>query len=82
MEALHKLWTRYPSIENHHNTTEMKLLSDTGHTERDVIWVATEKVHGANFSLLTDGKYIAARKFSPFPSISRSPSFLVPREKN
>jgi len=48
-------WTRYASIESVGNAKMLKMMLDSS---RDVEWVATEKVHGANFAFETDGETI------------------------
>ena len=49
----------YPEIENHYNK-ETKLFIDNHTTEEP--WVATEKIHGTNFSLIYDGEKVTAAK--------------------
>ena len=59
---LESLWTPYPKIRDISDTEWMAEIKDNGLMKGDVEWVATEKVHGANMSLITDGKYIVPAK--------------------
>ncbi|ETO29077.1 RnlB-A RNA ligase 2 [Reticulomyxa filosa] len=62
IDLLKSFWNMYPSIENHFNKREVNDLIAHGHAEPDVEWVACEKVHGTNFTILTDGtNFVAAR---------------------
>lgn len=54
---------KYPSIEN----PREKIISDLekyGYTESDNQWCATEKIHGSNFSFITDGENILCARRS------------------
>jgi len=55
---------RYCSIENHTFKDILEAISLSGFTAQHVKWVATEKVHGANFSFCYDGKEIRCFKRS------------------
>eukprot|EP01084_Bolivina_argentea_P269663 458352_1 len=59
---LTQLWKEYPKIPNLMQTMFIKELNESGYTKDNVIWVGTEKVHGANLSLITDGKYMLSAK--------------------
>ena len=61
---LESLWTEYPKIRDVSDTEWMAELEDGGLMGHDVEWVATEKVHGANMSMITDGQYVFAAKRS------------------
>lgn len=52
---------KYPSIENHYNISKVKF-TDVEGTQ----WVVTEKLHGANYALYTNGKEVRAAKRSGF----------------
>ena len=60
-EKFKKVWKKYPSIE-----TSLNKLSIDLKTLETLEWVATEKVHGANFCLITDGRYVCAAKRTSF----------------
>ena len=49
----------YPEIENHFNRDVKKML-ETYSTEE--LWVATEKVHGTNFSFIHNGSAFKCAK--------------------
>lgn len=51
---------KFQSIENHYNEKCIRFYKEMGYTEGE--WVLTEKVHGANFSLLSDGKKVICGK--------------------
>lgn len=51
---------KYPSIENSYNTKFLNFVYENA--PKDMIWDVTEKVHGANFSFLTDGVNVDAAK--------------------
>lgn len=59
---LESLWRRYPKIHDISDTEWLAELKSNGLMEHDVEWVATEKVHGANMSMMTDGKCVCAAK--------------------
>ncbi len=52
----------YLSIENHCNSKIVNNILRTVSQYSNVEWVATEKVHGANFQMITDGKEIQCAK--------------------
>ena len=49
----------YPEIENHYNKTVKSYIEN--HTTEEM-WVATEKVHGTNFSFIHDGTQLICAK--------------------
>jgi Rnl2 family RNA ligase len=49
----------YPEIENHYNEMVKKYIEEHTTTEP---WVATEKIHGTNFSFIYDGKKVSHAK--------------------
>jgi len=55
-----EMWSRYASIPNSYHQKQVEQLREHGHTAADVVWCASEKVHGANFSLITNGVDIVA----------------------
>ncbi|ETO09630.1 mitochondrial RNA editing ligase 1 [Reticulomyxa filosa] len=61
-QKLSQLWVRYDSVENESNLKHTQQLVKQGHTAKDIVWVATEKVHGANFAVMTDGTFLAAAR--------------------
>ena len=46
----HMEFIKYGSITNCYRQKEINFLISNGHTNNDIEWVATEKIHGANFS--------------------------------
>lgn len=52
----------YHSIENHYNKDATAKLTKLSLTNPKLEWVATEKVHGANFQFITDGKDVQCAK--------------------
>lgn len=53
----------YPEMENHTRTKTINLVVELGHAADSVEWVAREKIHGTNFSLITNGiEFTAARR--------------------
>lgn len=57
-------FTKYSSIENSYRQKMIDQVVLHGLTSEDVVWVALEKIHGANFSLWTDGTNIKSAKRS------------------
>eukprot|EP01084_Bolivina_argentea_P096242 173014_1 len=55
-----QIWSKYESIQNSYNQNTIEYLTETGHTKDNIIWCASEKVHGANFSLITNGVDVMA----------------------
>lgn len=53
---------RYHSIENHTCVLTRKMLQD--HELANVEWIALEKVHGANFSISTNGEVVTPARRS------------------
>eukprot|EP01084_Bolivina_argentea_P274878 468650_1 len=49
------IWSKYESIPNSYHKKTIEYITETGHTKDDIVWCASEKVHGANFSLITNG---------------------------
>jgi hypothetical protein len=43
------LFLNYPEIENHYHKSIIEMLTDYNTEE---LWVATEKIHGTNFSFI------------------------------
>ena len=63
----HRIWTKYQSIESDPN--KVPIFS----TGNDCEWCVTEKVHGANFSILYNGKeFVAAKLYQHSTKISSS----------
>lgn len=56
----HLNFTKYTSIENTYQTPYMEKVRNT--VPSDMLWDVTEKVHGANCSIITDGKVIEFAK--------------------
>ena len=50
-KKLKELWMPYPKISNLMSSDFIKQS-----TQSNAVWIATEKVHGANLSIITDGK--------------------------
>jgi|ERR1712110_375072 len=57
----------YPSFKNHYQTAPMKELTQFLETNTDH-WIATEKLHGSNFSIYTDGTVIEYGRRNAFLS--------------
>jgi Rnl2 family RNA ligase len=55
-------FNRYPSIENSYRGKFLDKINFT--VPPDVIWAASEKVHGANFSFITNGEEVIVGKRS------------------
>jgi len=55
VEYMKAIWSKYESIPNHYHEKTIKSISKNGHIDDDIVWCASEKVHGANFSLITNG---------------------------
>ena len=75
MKQLCTDWERYPSIDPVYNKKMLETIRTKGYDGKDILWVASEKVHGANFSLITDGKQVIAGKRTslllPLSSVSK-----------
>lgn len=54
----------YPSIENTYNTKAIEYINL--HNDNTLMWNATEKIHGANFSATTNGKIVKWGKRSSY----------------
>lgn len=50
---------KYESIANDNNSRTIDYYKAQGFTESNILWYATEKIHGTNFSFITDGINIA-----------------------
>ena len=59
---MNKAWSRYKSIENNSKPL-IEALEQYGITGHDTKWAITEKVHGANFAIMYNGKEFGAAKF-------------------
>ena len=60
VEYMKKIWSKYESIPNSYHSKTIEYIKEQGHTENDIVWCASEKVHGANFSLMTNGVDVLA----------------------
>ncbi|CCI88754.1 RNA ligase, phage-associated [Yersinia phage phiR1-RT] len=58
------MFAKYSSLENHSNSKIINKIRDEGHTVWDKIWVAREKIHGANFSIIITKDSISFAKRS------------------
>ncbi|BCS82955.1 RNA ligase 2 [Cotonvirus japonicus] len=56
-------FAKYSSIENV-NAKNIKTFRKLNYINSDVEWIALEKIHGANFSYITDGKNVTVAKRS------------------
>lgn len=54
----------YNSIDNPNNSVTIRQIYDAGYTNANIEWVALEKIHGANFSFITDGNIVETAKRS------------------
>ena len=73
----HRIWTKYQSIESDPN--KVPILS----TGNDCEWCVTEKVHGANFSILYNGKeFVAAKLYQHSTKISDEHNIQHSDEQN
>jgi len=57
---------RYSSIDNDYRDKTIHLIRTHGFADKEVMWVATEKIHGANFSIWYDGKEFQCGKRSGY----------------
>merc|ERR1719491_2809473 len=57
---MRKVWSKYESIPNSYNDKSMAYLTEQGHTADGIVWCASEKVHGANFALISNGVDVIA----------------------
>jgi len=57
---------KFNSIDNFHRQKTIDYYIQMGYTKSDIEWVATNKVHGANFSYWTDGSVVKEAKRSGF----------------
>ena len=57
---------KYGSIENSYREKTLYYIHSEGFADPEILWVATEKIHGANFSLWYDGKDFNCGKRSGF----------------
>jgi ABC-type uncharacterized transport system ATPase subunit len=46
---------KYESIANDNNSRTIDYYKEMGFANNDINWYATEKIHGANFSFISDG---------------------------
>jgi len=53
---------RYNSIENSYKGKYIEKIRDLGYDRESYEWMVTEKVHGANFSFVCDGKTVECQK--------------------
>jgi len=53
---------KYNEIINHESALNLKKIVDEGYFDPKIEYVMSEKVHGANFSMSTDGKEVIASK--------------------
>lgn len=68
-------FSKYTKFGNHYEPRLLQELDERGLLEDTVIWVAQEKIHGANFSLTTDGKRVWPAKRSSYLHGSDARSF-------
>lgn len=47
---------KFPSLDNSNSKSSISRLEFSGITHKDVKWMATEKIHGANFAMYSNGK--------------------------
>lgn len=66
----------YLSIENHCHAKTVNSILRLVAQHPDVEWVATEKVHGANFQMVSDGKEVRCGKRTAFLSENDSKEFF------
>jgi Rnl2 family RNA ligase len=57
---------KYASIENSYLDKFIESIINQGHTDNNAQWVALEKIHGANFSFITNGEEINCAKRTGF----------------
>jgi len=55
-------FTKYSSIENTYRKKEIEKIYINGFADNKIKWIVTEKIHGANFSFISDGKKVIAAK--------------------
>jgi len=71
-------FVKYRSMENSYREGFMNKIAEQGYTRSAIVWVGTEKVHGANGGLWTDGVEVKISKKSQF--ISESENFYKANE--
>ena len=59
-------FVKYRSMENSYRIEFMNKILEQGFTHSKILWVGTEKVHGANSGLWTDGTEVKISKKSQF----------------
>ena len=69
---MRKVWSKYESIPNSYNEKQIAYLIEQGHAADDIVWCASEKVHGANFSLITNGVDVLAASRTQILDASKS----------
>lgn len=52
-------FSRYNSIENHYRQKYIEIVREYGFDKPGTRWIAHEKIHGANFSFITDGTVLS-----------------------
>ena len=67
------MFTKYPSVENDYRTKYIEQIRAEGLHRQP--YVVTEKVHGKNLSLVTDGKTVSVAKRSGILSIDEISKF-------
>jgi len=55
-------FTKYSSIENSYREKEIESIYIAGFAVKDIEWVVTEKIHGCNFSFISDGDDVQVAK--------------------
>lgn len=67
------IFSKYSSIENSYR--EKNIIKIESNTSPNLVWVGSEKIHGANFSFITNGIDVVCGKRSGF--ISKEESFFL-----
>ncbi|QPI17831.1 RNA ligase 2 [Pectobacterium phage POP12] len=57
---------KYTSLTNHYENKFINSIVMSGFTQSGIEWVAREKIHGANFSFVTDGVSVSPAKRTDF----------------
>jgi hypothetical protein len=59
-------FSKYGKIPNHNSKLTLQEVNDKGLNGDDMIWVGTEKIHGSNCPLCTDGTSVILGKRGSF----------------
>ena len=67
---------KYSEIENTYRQKEIEKIRKSGFANKNIEYVVTEKVHGSNFSFITDGKKVLVAKRTSVLTEEEIPKFF------